>query len=38
MTQDELDALPEMGLFGQREEIRDGKRVRVPFIQGELYT
>lgn len=36
MTQAELDALPEMGLFGQREEMRDGKLVRVPFLQGPI--
>jgi hypothetical protein len=39
MTQDELDALPEDGLFGEREEIRDGKIVRIPVLEtvGALY-
>ena len=30
MTNEELDSIPEMGGFGCREEIRDGKRVRIP--------
>lgn len=32
MTQDELDALPETGVWGAREEVRDGKTVRVPVL------
>jgi hypothetical protein len=36
MTQDELDALPETGGIGQREEIIDGKRVVVPTMLSAL--
>lgn len=32
MTQAELDALPEDGTFSVREELRDGKVVRIPVL------
>jgi hypothetical protein len=40
ITQAELDALPEDGRFGEREEVIDGKRVRVPVLEtvGVLWT
>lgn len=34
MTQAELDALPESGAIGQREEVRDGRRVTIPYMIG----
>lgn len=40
MTQAELDAIPEDGTFSFREEIRDGRRVRIPVLNcvGVLWT
>jgi len=32
MTHEELDALPETGGFGYREEIRDGIKTRIPVM------
>ncbi len=34
MTQQELDALPEVGGISQREEIIDGRKVVIPVIEG----
>jgi hypothetical protein len=36
VTQQELDALPTCGGFGQRQEIRDGKTVNVPVMDGYM--
>lgn len=33
MNQIELDALPEIGGFGYRDEVRDGKPVRIPVLR-----
>lgn len=40
MTQQELDALPEDGTFGSRDEMRDGKLIRIPvlFTVGALWS
>lgn len=33
MTQDELDALPECGGIGIREEVIDGRTIKIPFVR-----
>jgi hypothetical protein len=33
VTHEELDALPEVGGFGQREEMRDGRKVTIPVAE-----
>jgi phage terminase large subunit-like protein len=36
MTQAKLDAIPETGTFGCREEVRGGRKVRIPFLMDSV--